>query len=69
MSTPRKIVGGVLLVLAALVYMGVFTHPGGAPWIRLLLACVDAFLGVQVLLGKRIPGFHWRTRHQTDQID
>ena len=42
MSTPRKIVGGVLLVLAALVYMGVFTHPGGAPWIRLLLACVAA---------------------------
>ena len=65
MSTPRKIVGGVLLVLAALVYMGVFTHPG-APWARLLLACIDAFLGVQVLLGKRIPGFHWRTRYQTD---
>ena len=65
MSTPRKIVGGLLLVLAALVYMGVFTHPG-APWARLLLACIDAFLGVQVLLGKRTPGFHWRTRHQTD---
>ena len=65
MSTPRKIVGGLLLVLAALVYMGVFTHPG-APWARLLLACIDAFLGVQVLLGKRIPGFHWRTRRQTD---
>ena len=65
MSAPRKIVGGLLLVLAALVYMGVFTHPG-APWARLLLACIDAFLGVQVLLGKRIPGFHWRTRHQTD---
>ena len=68
MSTPRKIVGGLLLVLAALVYMGVFSHPG-APWARLLLACIDAFLGVQVLLGKRIPGFHWRTRHQIDQID
>ena len=54
MSTPRKIVD-----------LGVFTHQG-APWIRLLLACIDAFLGVQVLLGKRIPGFHWRTRHQTD---
>ncbi len=66
MSTPRKIVGGVLLVLAALVYMGVFTHPSGAPWTRLLLACIDGFLGVQVLLGKRIPGFHWRTRPQTD---
>ena len=65
MSRPRKIVGGVLLVLAALVYLGVFTHQG-APWIRLLLACIDAFLGVQVLLGKRIPGFHWRTRRQTD---
>ena len=65
MSTPRKIVGGLLLVLAALVYMGVFTRPG-APWARLLLACIDLFLGIQVLLGKRIPGFHWRTRHQTD---
>ncbi len=66
MSTPRKIVGGALLVLAALVYLGVFTHPGAAPWARLLLACIAAFLGIQVLLGKRIPGFHWRTRHQTD---
>ena len=66
MSTPRKIVGGVLLVLAALMYLGVFTHPDAAPWARLLLACIDAFLGIQVLLGKRIPGFHWRTRHQTD---
>ncbi len=66
MSTPRKIVGGALLVLAALVYLGVFTHPGAAPWARLLLACIAAFLGIQVLLGKRIPGFHWRTRHLTD---
>jgi len=66
MSTPRKIVGGLLLVLAALVYLGVFTQPRSAPWVRLLLACIDAFLGVQVLLGKRIPGFHWRTRRQTD---
>ena len=66
MSTPRKIVGGMLLVLAALVYLGVFTHPGAAPWARLLLACIAAFLGIQVLLGKRIPGFHWRTRRQTD---
>ena len=66
MSTPRKIVGGVLLVLAALVYLGVFTHPAAAPWARLLLACIAAFLGIQVLLGKRIPGFHWRTRYQTD---
>ena len=66
MSTPRKIVGGALLVLAALVYLGVFTHPGAAPWARLLLACIAAFLGIQVLLGKRIPGFHWRTRHQTE---
>jgi len=66
MSKPRKIVGGALLVLAALVYLGVFTHPGAAPWARLLLACIDAFLGIQVLLGKRIPGFHWRTSHQTD---
>ena len=66
MSTPRKIVGGMLLVLAALVYLGVFTHPGAAPWARLLLACIATFLGIQVLLGKRIPGFHWRTRYQTD---
>ena len=66
MNTPRKIVGGLLLVLAALVYLGLFTQPGSAPWVRLLLACIDAFLGVQVLLGKRIPGFHWRTRRQTD---
>jgi len=66
MSTPRKIVGGMLLVLAALVYLGVFTHPGAAPWARLLLACIAAFLGIQVLLGRRIPGFHWRTEHQID---
>src|SRR5206468_814293 len=41
MSTPRKIVGGLLLVLAALVYMGVFTHPG-APWAGFLLAALGA---------------------------
>jgi Na+/H+ antiporter NhaA len=67
MSTPRKIVGGLLLVLAALVYLGLITHPeSAAPWARVLLSCIAAFLGVQVLLGKRIPGFHWRTRHQID---
>ena len=66
MSTPRKIVGGLLLVLAALVYLGVFTHAGAAPWARVLLSCIAAFVGTQVLLGKRIPGFHWRTRHEAD---
>ncbi len=66
MSTPRKIVGGLLLVLAALVYLGVFTHAGAAPWARVLLSCIAAFFGTQVLLGRRIPGFHWRTRRQTD---
>jgi len=66
MSTPRKVVGGLLLVLAVLVYLGLITHPGAAPWARVLLSCIAAFLGIQVLLGKRIPGFHWRTRYQTE---
>ena len=66
MSTPRKIVGGLLLILATLVYVGLFSHPGQAPWTRLLLTCIIAFLGIQVTLGKRIPGFRWRTRHQFD---
>jgi len=63
MSTPRKIVGGVLLVLAALVYLGLFSHAGAAPWIRVVLTCIIAFVGIQVALGKRIPGFRWRARH------
>ena len=63
MSTPRKIVGGLLLVLGALVYLGLFTHPNAAPWIRVLLSCIAAFVGMQVILGKRLPGFRWRLRH------
>jgi len=66
MSGPRKIVGGVLLVLAVLVYLGLFTHPAAAPWIRVLLACIAAFVGTQVTLGKRIPGFRRRMRREVD---
>ena len=66
MTIPRTIVGGALLVLAVLVYLGALSHPGAAPWARVLIASIAAFLGTQVLLGKRIPGFHWRTSHQTD---
>ncbi|HUE29600.1 MAG TPA: hypothetical protein VMR79_01925 [Verrucomicrobiae bacterium] len=66
MSTPRKFVGGVLLILAGLVYLGVLTHPTAAPWVRVLLSCISAFVGTQVLLGKRIPGFNRRTRHGTE---
>jgi hypothetical protein len=64
MTTPRKIVGGVLLVLAGLVYLGLFTHPTAAPWARVLLTCMLAFVGTQVILGRRLPGFRWRARHQ-----
>jgi uncharacterized membrane protein YjjB (DUF3815 family) len=66
MGTPRKIVGGLLLVLGSLVYLGLFTHPGAAPWARVLLACIIAFVGTQVTLGKRLPGFRWRVRRQVD---
>jgi len=64
MNVPRKIIGGLILVLAVLVYLGLLSHPGAAPWTRVLLASIIAFVGTQVTLGKRLPGFRWRTRRE-----
>ena len=65
MTTPRLIVGAALMLLTVLLLFGLPAHVGSAPWARTLLICAAGGIGTQVLLGKRIPGFRWRTRHRT----
>ena len=57
MNLPRLIVGGLLLLLAVLELFGMRGHGGAALCARLLIMEVAGFTGVQVALGKRIPGF------------
>jgi hypothetical protein len=61
--TPRHIVGGLLLVLAILCLFGVRGHAGMALAARLMVMEVAGFIGMQVFLGKRIPGFSRRTKY------
>jgi hypothetical protein len=60
--TPRRIVGGLLLLLALFCLFGLRSHEGLAFWARLLVMVAAGFIGGQVWLGERLPGFHWRTR-------
>ncbi len=59
---PRSIVGGLLLLLAVLCLFGLRGHAGMGLYGRLLVMMVAGFVGTQVLRGKRLPGFNWRTR-------
>jgi hypothetical protein len=60
--TPRHIVGGLLLLLAVLCLLGLRGHTRMGLYARLLVMVMAGFDGTQVLRGKRLPGFHWRTR-------
>ncbi len=62
MKVPRMIVGVLLLILAGLMLFGLISHVHVAPWARLILTLVVAFVGTQVLFGRRLPGFRWRTK-------
>ncbi len=64
MTVPRMIVGGLLLILAGLMFFGLIAHVHVAPWARLLLTLLIAFVCTQVLFGKRLPGFSWRTKRE-----
>jgi hypothetical protein len=55
-------VGGLLLLLAVLCLLGLRGHAGMALAARVLGIEVTGFIGMQVFLGQRLPGFHWRTR-------
>ena len=61
---PRMIVGTLLIALAwGVVFTGLTGMTGARPTAGgVLLAIAAAFVGTQVLLGKRIPGFKRRTR-------
>jgi hypothetical protein len=52
----------LLLILAGLLLFGLISHVHVAPWARLILTLVVAFVGTQVLFGRRLPGFRWRTK-------
>jgi hypothetical protein len=60
--TPRHIVGGLLQLLAVLCLFALRGHAGMGLYARLLVMMVAGFVGTQVLCGKRLPGFDWRTR-------
>ena len=62
MKVPRMIVGMLLLILAGLLLFGLISHVHVAPWARLILTLVVAFVGTQVLFGRRLPGFRWRAK-------
>ena len=53
--TPRRIVGGLLLLLAVLCLFGLRGHAGMTLAARVLIMEVAGFIGTQVLLGKRLP--------------
>jgi hypothetical protein len=61
---PRIIVGLLLLAMAGIMF-GVFgVKPlGHVPLARLALLLAIAFIGTQVLFGRRLPGFRRRTRN------
>jgi hypothetical protein len=63
MMTPRALMGALLLVQSGLVYSGILTHHGTKTNLaRLVISCIAAFAGTQVLFGRRLPGFRWRAR-------
>ena len=54
--------GGLLQLLAVLCLFALRGHAGMGLYARLLVMMVAGFVGTQVLCGKRLPGFDWRTR-------
>jgi hypothetical protein len=56
--TPRHIVGGLLLLLAVLCLLGLRGQAGTALVARFLVMEVAGFIGIQVFLGRRLPGFN-----------
>ncbi len=58
---PRMLVGGLLLAMVPLmIFVGL---PGShAQGVRIVLASILAFIGTQVFLGRRLPGFRRPSR-------
>jgi hypothetical protein len=63
-NIPRMFVGTLLIALAwGVVFTGLTGMTGARPTAGgVLLAVAASFVGTQVLLGRRIPGFKRRTR-------
>ena len=56
--TPRRIVGGSLLLLAVLCLFGLRGHAPMALAARVLIMEAAGFIGTQVFFGKRLPGIN-----------
>ena len=61
---PRMFVGSLLLGMAGIMLVLLVAAPvSHAPFARLALMLTTAFVGTQVLWGRRIPGFKRRSVH------
>jgi hypothetical protein len=63
MPIPRMIVGGLLVAMGVAVFLRL-PGPHSVTWdvARVVIVGALCFVGTQVLLGKRIPGFRKRQR-------